>query len=194
MRRKTADSRRPPDPTGRRARRRRGNSCRIVIEITEVARQKLPTRREADVAIRIDGPGRSGGVQGNAPTRAKEGTGAAFTLPGGEAPAKPTAAALAGATALTDLASLLALQGVPVAEDRREKRRRAVRRGLDLLDVLEGVKIDLLGGGVAADRLERLVHLLGRRAPSGDERLDALIEEIELRSRVELAKFGRFPD
>ena len=146
------------------------------------------------MAIRIDGPGRVGGVQGGTPTRRAEGTGQGFSLPGGETPAKAAAPTLSGATALTDIASLLALQGVPVEEDRREKRRRAIRQGLDLLDVLEGVKLDLLGGGVASERLERLVQVLGQRRPSGDERLDALVDEIDLRARVELAKFGRYPD
>jgi hypothetical protein len=144
--------------------------------------------------MRIDGPGRTGGVQGNAPTRPKEGTGSAFTLPGGGAAAKAAAPTLAGTTGLGDIASLLALQGLPVEEDPKEKRRKAVRRGFDLLDVLEGVKIDLLGGGVPSERLERLVHILGRRLPSGDADLDALVEDIELRARVELAKFGRFPE
>jgi len=144
------------------------------------------------VAIRIDGPSRSGTVQGSGPTRRPEGTGTSFALPS-ETAARPAATALAGATGLTDVASLLALQSVPEAEDRRERRRRAVRRGLDLLDVLEGVRLDLIGGGVAVDRLERIVHLLGERRPSGDERLEALIDEIDLRARVELAKFGRFP-
>lgn len=146
------------------------------------------------MAIRIDGPGRTGGVQGSAPTRRAEGGGAAFTLPGGETPARVAAPTLPGATALTDLASLLALQGVPAEEDPRDRRRKAVHRGLDLLDVLEGVKLDLLGGGVASERLERLVQMLGQRRPSGDEGLDALVDEIELRARVELAKFGRFPE
>ena len=34
------------------------------------------------MAIRIDGPGRTGGIQGGQPTRRAEGTGATFTLPG----------------------------------------------------------------------------------------------------------------
>ncbi len=146
------------------------------------------------MAIRIDGPGRSGTVQSNAPTRAKETSGAGFTLPGAEPAARPTAPALAGATPLGDIASLLALQSIPVSEDPREKRRKAVKRGLDLLDVLEAVRLDLLSGRVENDRLERLVQLLGRRVPCGDDRLDALVADIELRARVELAKFGRFPD
>ena len=146
------------------------------------------------MAIRIDGPGRTGGVQGGQPTRRAEGTGASFRLPDQEASSRPAAATLPGATSIGDIASLLALQGMAVEDDPREKRRKAVRRGLDLLDVLEGVKLDLLGGGVPTDRLERLVQLLAQRRPSGDERLDALVEDVELRARVELAKFGRYPD
>lgn len=142
------------------------------------------------VAIRIEGPGRSTGIGGSAPTRRTEG-GASFTLPSDSQPARP--ATLGGTLGVQDLASLIALQALP-QEDRRERRRKAVRRGHDLLDVLEGVKIDLLSGGVPVDRLERLVHLLGLRNPSDDPSLDALVEEIELRARVELAKFGRYPD
>lgn len=144
------------------------------------------------MAIRIDGPGRTGGIQGGRTTGRSEGTGASFRLPEGEAPTR--AATLAGTTSLGDVASLLALQGLVVEDDPREKRRKAVKRGLDVLDVLEGVKLDLLGGGVPADRLERLVHLLGQRRPSGDDGLDALVDDVELRARVELAKFGRYPD
>ena len=143
------------------------------------------------MAIRIDGPGRTGGVQGNAPTRRTDGTGSTFSLPDREAPNR--APVLAGAVGVGDVASLLALQGIE-PPDPRERRRRAVRRGHDLLDVLEQVKLDLLSGDVPVERLERLVALLGGREPTGDDRLDGLVADIELRARVELAKWGRFPD
>ncbi|WP_165498352.1 flagellar assembly protein FliX [Siculibacillus lacustris] len=144
------------------------------------------------MAIRIDGPGRTPGVQPNQPIRRGGEAGAAFSLPNADGgPARP--ATIAGALGVQDLASLLALQQIP-SEDPRERRRRAVKRGFDLLDVLEGVKIDLLSGGVPIDRLERLVHLLGQKRPAEDAELDALVAEIELRARVELAKYGRFPE
>jgi hypothetical protein len=143
------------------------------------------------VAIRIDGPGRTGGIQGPGTTRRAEGTGATFRLPEQETASRP--GVVGGPVGMTDVASLLALQSVP-AQDPREKKRKAVRRGLDILDVLEGVRLDLLGGGVSPDRLERLVGLMGGREPTGDERLDGLVADIELRARVELAKLGRFPD
>lgn len=143
------------------------------------------------MAIRIDGPGRTGGIQGPSGGRRTESTGATFSLPDQETTSR--AAVTSGPLAVGDVASLIALQAIP-SQDPREKRRRAVRRGHDLLDVLEGVKLDLLGGGVPTERLERLVALLGGREPSGDDRLDALVTEIELRARVELAKQGRFPE
>lgn len=146
------------------------------------------------MAIRIDGPGRNTGVQGTTQTRRGDGTGAAFTLPGGGAEAPSRGGTVAGPLGVQDLASLLALQALPTEEDPRERKRRSVKRGNDLLDILEGVKLDLLGGAVPVDRLERLVGLLGKHAPSGDEGLDALVADIELRARVELAKFGRYPD
>jgi hypothetical protein len=143
------------------------------------------------VAIRIEGPGRPTGVAGNTPSRRVEGSGTNFQLPADSTPAR--GAAIGGGFGVQDLASLIALQAIP-QEDRRERRRRATKHGFDLLDVLDGVKLDLLAGGVPVDRLERLVHLLGQRRDSDDPTLDALIEEIELRARVELAKFGRYPD
>lgn len=143
------------------------------------------------MAIRIDGPGRTDGVRTTAPSRRAEGSGATFSLPEGDQPTR--AAVVGGQVAVGDLAGLLALQQIP-REDAREKRRRSVKRGFDLLDVLEEVRIDLLGGGVPMERLERLIGLVGDRVPSGDERLDALVADIELRVRVELAKLGRFPD
>ncbi len=142
------------------------------------------------MAIRIDGPGRPTGIGGSGPTRRSEGT-SSFSLPTDGQPAR--AANLGAPLGVQDLAGLLALQTIP-QEDPRERRRKAVRHGFDLLDVLEGVKLDLLSGGVPIDRLERLVHLLGLRRTSDDPSLDGLVEEIELRARVELAKFGRFPD
>lgn len=142
------------------------------------------------MAIRIGGPGRTGGVQGTTPGRRTEGTGATFQLPDHDAPSR--ASVVGGPIGVGDVASLLALQAIP-PQDPRERRRKAVRRGFDLLDVLEGVKLDLLGGGVPVERLERLVDLLGRHEPSGDPGLDDLVADIELRARVELAKRGRFP-
>jgi hypothetical protein len=114
----------------------------------------------------------------------------AFALPA-ESQQTSRAASTAPMLALCDLQALIALQSF---EEPKERRRKAVKRGFDLLDVLEGVKMDLLVGRVEVDRLERLVSMLGNKVETGDAQLDALMEEIELRARVELAKLGRYPD
>ena len=82
--------------------------------------------------------------------------------------------------------ALLALQDVggPL-----ERRRRSVRRAGRILDVLDGVKIALLGGELSAADLERLQHAIREeRLATDDPRLEGVLDEIELRAQVELAK------
>lgn len=92
---------------------------------------------------------------------------------------------------MTSLSAVLALQSV---EDATSGRKRALRHGNDLLDTLENLKVELLGGRVAPDRLERLMTLLKSRRPGDDANVEAVVDEIELRAKVELAKLGRFAD
>lgn len=86
--------------------------------------------------------------------------------------------------------SILALQGVG---DFSESRRRAVKRGNALLDLLEGIKADLLLGSVSPARLDAISEQLSTLRDRVDPELDAVLDEIELRVLVELAKSGRFP-
>ncbi|MEJ1160986.1 flagellar assembly protein FliX [Prosthecomicrobium sp. N25] len=138
--------------------------------------------------MRIDGPGRPNGIGG--PAGARRGGGqSSFALP--EESRTARASTTPGAGGVYDVAALIALQAV---EDPLQRRRRAVRRGFDLLDVLDSIRLDLLAGSVSPERLERLVGLLGKPEGAGDPKVDALIEEIELRARVELAKRGTYPD
>lgn len=86
--------------------------------------------------------------------------------------------------------ALLALQSV---DDPLLARKKAVRRGSALLDALALAQADLLSGNVGDGRLNQLMALVTQARDSVDPRLDALIDDIELRVRVELAKHGRYP-
>ncbi|GAB4525623.1 MAG: flagellar assembly protein FliX [Roseibium sp.] len=97
----------------------------------------------------------------------------------------------AGGAAIQGMDALLALQEV---DERAERRSRAARHGHSLLDTLESVRADLLSGLVSEDRLELLERQIAKRPQSGDPRIDSVLEEIELRVKVELAKLGRFSD
>jgi len=97
----------------------------------------------------------------------------------------------AGGAAIQGMDALLALQEV---DERSERRSRAAKHGHSLLDTLETVRTDLLAGQVSEDRLELLAQQVSKRPESGDPKIDSVLEEIELRVKVELAKLGRFPD
>ena len=110
-----------------------------------------------------------------------------FALPatGGAAPTAPTASA-GSVSGVAGVSALMALQGV---EDVTERRRRAIRRGNGLLDRLEEVKLALLSGEADEHALERLARTLREeRTPDGDPGLDGLLDQIDLRAAVELAK------
>ncbi len=112
--------------------------------------------------------------------------GAAFTLSSGESVVAPATIAAAGPLAAVD--SLLALQEV---DDRPARRSQAVRRGHDLLDRLDEIRHALLVGHISRGRLEAIAEMVrNRRGDTDDPGLNAILDEIELRVEVELAKLS----
>lgn len=82
---------------------------------------------------------------------------------------------------------LLALQEV---DDSTERRQRSRKRGDDLLDRLDEIRHGLLIGGVPRASLQNLANLVReRRQEIADPALQEVLDEIELRAAVELAKF-----
>jgi hypothetical protein len=138
--------------------------------------------------LRIDGTNRANNVASRSGA-GRAGNGPAF-VPAGEQGASRVAGA-APVAPMTGLDAILALQTVG---DFRESRRRAVKRGADLLDMLEDLKADLLIGQVGPGQLESLIGQLGALREKAEPGLDAILDDIELRVRVELAKLGHFPE
>lgn len=102
---------------------------------------------------------------------------------------EPQGAAPAASAAASPVDALLALQEVPAAQFSRQA---AQRHGQALLDELDRLRHDLLSGAVSPEALNRLSEMAAlRRGQIDDPQLGAIIEEIELRAAVELAKFGR---
>ena len=100
----------------------------------------------------------------------------------------PVAAASGGVAAMAGIEALLALQA---AEDPVRSKRKALKRARAMLDVLNELRADLLTGRIAEGRLNQLLALLGQARDGTTPELDAAIDDIELRVRVELAKRGR---
>jgi hypothetical protein len=84
--------------------------------------------------------------------------------------------------------ALIALQGI---EEPAERRRRAVKHGRRALDALDELKLGLLAGTLDQGTLLRLKTVVADlKDGSGDDRLDGVLAEIDLRVAVELAKAG----
>ena len=147
--------------------------------------------------MKVDGPGsaKSPGSVRKAGKAARSG-GASFRSSLGDADAADAGDAVAASTAATVSAadSLLALQEVDPAGDALTggRNRRAYSWGEDMLEALEGVRTGLLLGIIPADKLEELAQSASdRKVQAEDPKLAAILDEIELRARVELAKLQR---
>lgn len=110
-----------------------------------------------------------------------------FSLPtvGGAGAASDVARGM-GVSGIGSVDALIALQDVggPL-----ERRRRAVSRAGRILDVLDEVKLALIDGEVSGKDLDRLLRAVREeRMATEDGPLEGLLNEIETRAAVELAK------
>ena len=137
--------------------------------------------------MRIDSNSRLNGLAARGSVQRASG-GQAFAIGRSEAPARASQPTLI--SSVTSISALLAIQAV---EDPTQGRRKAVRRGTSMLDQMDAIKADLLVGQVNVERLNGLVRMIGEARNRSETELDAVLDDIELRVRVELAKFGRFP-
>ncbi len=134
--------------------------------------------------MRVEGPNRT--ALAAAPAAARRVPGGTFSL---AQTAEPQAQSAAVALrTLGGIDALIALQGI---EDPVERRRRAVKHGRRALDALDELKIGLLAGRLDHATMLRLKSVAADlRDGSGDDRLDQVLAEIDLRVAVELAKAG----
>ena len=127
----------------------------------------------------------AGTVKRGATSTDRSGFSSALEAPAQTAAARPTA----GTVSVSSVAALMALQG---AEDPLEQRKRAKRRGRQLIDALDRLKIDILDESSPKASLDQMQSLLdSAREKSDDPELESLIDQIELRIAVELAKHSR---
>jgi hypothetical protein len=87
------------------------------------------------------------------------------------------------------LDGILALQEV---SDEDVGKKKAIRQGLSTLDALEDLRLAILLGEVTPTQLERIQKRMElQRGIAMDPKLQSLMNEIEVRAAVELAKLGR---
>src|ERR1700731_2511192 len=131
--------------------------------------------------MRVYGP--NGTAVATAPSPARRSASGTFALSDSEPPQAQSAAV--ALRTLGGIDALIALQGI---EEPAERRRRAVKQGRRALDAL---KLGLLAGTLDQGTLLRLKSVATDfKDGSGDEKLDSVLAEIDLRVAVELAKAG----
>lgn len=101
------------------------------------------------------------------------------------------AQALDNASPAGPVEALFAVQEVPDATDGRS--RKVLRQfGDELLDRLDDFRLAILAGVISKEKLAELAQKLRqKRQQSDDPRLNEIIDEIELRCEVEVAKLTR---
>lgn len=105
---------------------------------------------------------------------------------------KPAAEAQGGAGSVAPVQSVDALLAIQEVDDSTsgQSRSRAQEWGIDLLDQLDRLRLGIIGGAVPRSELARITAMVQQqRVRTDDPRLSMILDEIELRARVELAKY-----
>ena len=142
--------------------------------------------------MRITGPGQSS-TSGPRKTGKTGKTGADSSFASavdqpdkGDSAAPSATGGMSGASSVAAVDALLSLQEAPGGA---EGRSRGLGRARDMLDILDAVRRGILLGTVPEAQLERLAQLSrSRREDFTDPQLAEILDEIELRAEVELAK------
>jgi hypothetical protein len=125
--------------------------------------------------------------------KVEQGHGAAFADHLKGIPAASGMSASTEASAVNSVDAILAVQG---ADDQTQQRARrmGIKYGADLLEHLEDLRRSLLIGAIKKEDLSNLAQKMrAHRRQTVDLKLNEIIDEIELRAEVEIAKLTRKP-
>lgn len=129
--------------------------------------------------------------RGSAKTAGASSTGAIFK-PDMETVSDSSNEPVASVSSLTSIGSLLAVQGVQGPDEALTGKGRAVANASETLDILDEIKLGLLAGEAPAAQLQGLLERVETdRETVDDPELENVLDHIELRARVELAKYGQ---
>ncbi|MDP9126815.1 MAG: flagellar assembly protein FliX [Pseudomonadota bacterium] len=137
---------------------------------------------------KIEGPG---GIRSSQPVRRTAKTSAAsgtsFAKHLDETDEASAAHGVSGTGAISGIL------GVQEVDDALAHASRGKLRAQDILDRLENLRIELLTGAISKEKLLQLARVVNsHRSKLNDPRLTEILDEIDLRAQVELAKYATF--
>ena len=137
--------------------------------------------------MRVTGPGRVSTTQKSKGTKSASKAGAKFSIPD-QTPEVATPTNVASASPIASVDAIVALQGM---DDSVTSNKKALQKGIDILERLEEIRHGLLIGAIPVDRLRNLQATLEQLDNTvEDPKLAEIIKDIEVRAAVELAKLG----
>lgn len=141
--------------------------------------------------MKIDGPNKTSGTKSASRANTKKSvgdTGFSGLLDGTEE--TQAQASVSGSAAVSRVDALLSLQEAADGTS-EEAGRKGKQRAASLLDQLERVRMGLLAGELPVSTLKHLQQTIAqRRDKVMDPQLAEILDDIDLRAQVELAKYG----
>lgn len=140
--------------------------------------------------MKVEGPGKTTGVTGASKSAPKKTGDDAFGSMVNDTEEPAAQVSVSKPTSVSGLDALLALQEAESSSS-EEARKKAKKRAADLLDELDKIKVGLLTGELPKSTIEQLARTIAsRRDMIVDPKLAEILDEIDLRAQVELAKLG----
>ena len=140
--------------------------------------------------MKIDGPNKASSPKGVSKASPKKTGDAGFDAMIGDTEETEAQAPVGRPTAVGALDALLSLQEADSGTS-EEATKKARKRASDLLDHLDQVRVGLLTGELPKSTLQQLAQTITtHRDQVVDPKLAEILDEIDLRAQVELAKLG----
>ena len=139
--------------------------------------------------MKIEGPNKTSGPKGTSKAGPKKTGDDAFGSMVNDTEETDSAPAVSRPTSIGALDALLSLQE---ADDSTEGAKKARKRASDLLDQLDQVRVGLLTGELPKSTLQHLANTIAsHRDHVIDPKLAEILDDIDLRAQVELAKLDQ---
>lgn len=141
--------------------------------------------------MKVSGVGGAKGVSSGKKAKKSPASGAEFADQLREAAGVSESTGPVDTAAVAGVDNILAVQATGDATEERQ-RKLARQYGEDLLDRLDRIRRDLLAGAIPKENLANLAQQMrAQRKRTDDPKLNGILEEIELRAEVEIAKLTR---
>ncbi|MDD3288571.1 MAG: flagellar assembly protein FliX [Alphaproteobacteria bacterium] len=138
--------------------------------------------------LKVEGPG---SIRSSQPVRRTSKSGSTSASFAKQLDETSEASAVGGASGVGAAGMVSGVIGVQEVDDATERASRGKLRAENILEQLDELRLDLLAGAIPREKLLNMMKMVNaRRLEVTDPRLGQILDEIDLRAQVELAKYS----